>query len=76
MTTMHGDTSALPNVRHCQPQPLEPDLRWLPESDEERAVTAHVRGWCHLSTACAICRVESQYADVRTTLESIVRGHH
>lgn len=70
------DEAPLPRVRHTAvttPQD-EPDLRWLPESFEERQVIAHTRGWAHLAISCQICRVEAAHAADRATLHSIITG--
>ena len=68
-------TEPLPDIRQSvAAEPQEQDLRWLPESFEERQVIAHCRGWAHLGTSCHICRVEAHDADVSATLKSIITG--
>lgn len=72
-----SDDSPTPNVRshlHAALRPEEQDLRWLPESQEETAVIAHLRGWCHLGTICEICRQEGLVIDARATLKTIIEG--
>lgn len=35
-----------------------PAARFAPKNWEEASLIAHVRGWCHDSTTCQLCRVE------------------
>jgi hypothetical protein len=70
------DTQHVPNVRgHLTASPSpEEDLRWMPTTQEETAVIAHLRKWTHLATLCEICRQESLLFDTRQTLAGIVEG--
>lgn len=74
MTQVNVDRASTPNVRtHLVTKP-EPDLRWMPTTQEEMAVVAHVREWTHLHTVCALCREQHEHDLDRQTLQSIIAG--
>lgn len=41
---------------------------------EEWTVIAHLRTWCHQSTACPLCREQDHAARLQRTLDSIIEG--
>lgn len=68
------DTKSVPNFKHVAVTDRQPDEKWMPTTQEETAVIAHLRGWTHLATLCEICRQESLLFDTRQTLAGIVEG--
>lgn len=44
------------------------------DTDAETAVIGHLRGWCHNSTACAICSAENRALSAERTLDQIISG--
>lgn len=39
--------------------------RFMPENTDEATVVAHVRGWCHNSIACAMCKLDGAIVVLR-----------
>lgn len=44
------------------------------QSDEEFGVVAHVRGWCHNSETCPLCKAQQEAFEATQRLESVITG--
>ena len=46
------------------------------ENAQERALLAHVRGWCHNGSACALCDAQGRAFQAERALEGVISGSH
>lgn len=44
------------------------------QTTEERNVIAHLRTWCHDSTACPLCTAQARAFSAERTLDKIISG--
>lgn len=64
-------------IRGLAQQEFELDLRRreVAQTDEERALLAHVRQWCHNGAICPLCKAQNQVHEERQRADAANRRY-